>query len=152
MHFEREFFVSLTAASVWQHIWNVQRIVSCVPGCAGAVEIEATRRYEATIIEKVGPFKVQVPLQIEISDAQRDSHITLRASGRDAKMGADVSFDLSVDLIPEAGGTRFRMAIDATVAGRLASLGKAVIQRKGEQQMDLFAQALKASLSAALHG
>jgi hypothetical protein len=42
------------------------------------------------------------------------------------------------------------MTVDATVVGRLVSLGQAVIKLKGDQQMGRFAEALQADLVAGL--
>lgn len=148
MHFERTFELALSPGDVWKVLWDVERMVGCVPGCTGAAAIEEGRRYEATIVEKVGPFKVVVPLQIEVLSAQSGRGLRLHATGKDTKVGTEVSFDLNVTLEASGNQTQFQMAVDATVVGRLVSLGQAVIKLKGDQQIGRFAEALRAELVA----
>lgn len=150
MHFEREFELPLTAEAVWQVLWDVQRMMACVPGCTDAIAVEDGRRYQATILEKVGPFKVEIPLDIEILTVDVGRGIRLRATGKDSRIGTEVAFVLAVELEPQGQRTQFRMAVDATVVGRLVSLGQAVIKLKGNQQMGRFAEALQADLIGAL--
>lgn len=150
MHFERGFEIPLATEVVWRALWDVQRLVACVPGCTGAVAVEEGRRYQATIVEKVGPFKVEIPLDIEVLAVDIERSISLRATGKDSRIGTEVAFVLAVELEPLGQRTQFRMTVDATVVGRLVSLGLAVIKLKGDQQMGRFAQALQADLVAGL--
>ena len=62
-------------------------------------------------------------------------------------MGTEVSFVLSASLEPQGERTGFSLSVDATVVGRLVSLGQALIKLKGDQQIGKFAQALQADLS-----
>ena len=146
MHFERAFELSLSTAEVWKVLWDVERMVACVPGCTGAIAIEEGKHYEATIVEKVGPLKVTVPLKIEVLSAEPGRSLRLRATGKDTKVGTEVAFDLNVNLDGAGEQTQFRMTVDATVVGRLVSLGQAVIKLKGDQQIGRFADALQADL------
>ena len=146
MKFERTFELPLAIAAVWSALWDVPRMVACVPGCAGATVVEDKRRYQATIAEKVGPFKVEIPLEIEIISVDAGRRLQLRATGKDGRIGTEVSFVLTVELQAVGEQTQFHMSVDATVVGRLVSLGLAVIKLKGDQQMGFFAQALQANL------
>lgn len=148
MHFERAFELALSTDDVWRLLWDVERMVACVPGCTGAIAVEEGKRYEATIVEKVGPFKVEVPLRIDVLSAEPGRGLRLRATGKDTKVGTEVAFDLNVNLQALGDQTRFHMAVDATVVGRLVSLGQAVIKLKGDQQIGRFAKALQADLVA----
>src|SRR5690348_5901066 len=115
MRFERVFDLPLCPDDVWRVLWDVERMVACVPGCTGAATIEEGRRYEATVVEKVGPFKVVVPLQIEVLSAQPGRALRLHATGKDTKVGTEVSFELSVTLEATGNQTHFHMSVDATV-------------------------------------
>jgi hypothetical protein len=147
MKLEREFELAVPAPEVWKALWNIDRMVACVPGCTGATLIEEGRLYKATIVEKVGPFKLQVLLDIEILNAEPGRSLQLRATGRDNRVGTEVSFVLSALLEPRGELTQCSMSVDATVVGRLVSLGVAVIKLKGNQQMDKFAAALQANFA-----
>ncbi len=148
MKFEKRFDLATPLPAVWEALWNIERMVACVPGCSGATVLEAGRRYQATIVEKVGPFKVVIPLDIDILDVEAGRAFRLRATGKDSRVGTEVTFVLSTLLEPRGEHTRFSMSIDATVVGRLVSLGQAVIKLKGDQQISKFAGALQADLSS----
>lgn len=147
MKFEREFELAVPAPEIWQVLWNIERMAACVPGCTGATVVEEKRLYKATIVEKVGPFKLQVLLDIEILNSEPGRSLQLRATGKDNRVGTEVSFVLLAVLEPRGESTHCSMTVDATVVGRLVSLGMAVIKLKGNQQMDKFATALQADFA-----
>jgi len=149
MRFEREFIVPLPPEAVWAMLWDIERMVGCVPGCAGATVVEEKRRYKASIVEKVGPFKLDIPLEIEIGAIDAPRSMRMRAVGKDKRIGTEVTWDLGLDLEPQGGQTQCRMSIDAEVVGRLVSLGQGVIKLKGNQTITRFADSLLANLTAA---
>ena len=148
MRFEREFVVPLPPEAVWDMLWDIERMVACVPGCTGATAIEDKKRYKASILEKVGPFRLDIPLDIEIASADPARSLRMRAVGKDKRIGTEVTWDLGLDLERQGDNTQCRMCVDAEVVGRLVSLGPGVIKLKGNQTITRFADALLASLTA----
>lgn len=148
MRFEREFIVPLPPEAVWDVLWDIERMVTCVPGCTGATTIEEKKRYKASIVEKVGPFKLDIPLDIEIGEIAPARSMRMRAVGKDKRIGTEVTWDLGLDLERQGENTQCRMYVDAEVVGRLVSLGQGVIKLKGNQTITRFADALLASLTA----
>ena len=148
MRFERAFIVPLPPAAVWDLLWDIERMVACVPGCTGAEAIEDKKRYRASIVEKVGPFKLDIPLDIEIGEIVPQRSLRMRATGKDPRIGTEVTWDLALDLEPDAGQTHCRLCVDAEVVGRLVSLGQGIIKLKGNQTMTRFAHALLVSLDS----
>ena len=61
MQFQKEVEIRAPRERVWNFIWDVDRFIACVPGCKEAKTIEAGKKYAATMVEKVGPFKVEFP-------------------------------------------------------------------------------------------
>lgn len=149
MRFEREFVLPLAPEAVWNMLWDIERMVACVPGCTDAAVVEEKRRYQATIVEKVGPFKLEIPLDIEIGAIEFARSMRMRAVGRDKRIGTEVTWDLALELEPQGGQTQIRVSVDATVVGRLVSLGQGVIKLKGDQTIGRFAESLHANLTAA---
>ena len=148
MRFEREFIVPLSPEAVWDMLWDIERMVACVPGCTGATAIEEKKRYKASIVEKVGPFKLDIPLEIEIGAIDPARSMRMRAVGKDKRIGTEVTWDLGLDLERQGEQTQCRMCVDAVVVGRLVSLGQGVIKLKGNQTITRFADALLASLTS----
>jgi len=143
MHVTRELAVPVPPAALWALLWDVPRIVACVPGCVEAREVEAHRRYVARMRQKVGPISLSMPLAVDVVEAEPERRLTLDAKGRDPVIGAEVALRVRLDL--EARGQESMLRIDAEgrVLGKLGALGHGVIQRKAEEAVDEFGARLQ---------
>src|SRR5207244_2956107 len=87
------------------------RLAACVPGAKEVRTVEDGKRYAAVVGEKVGPFKVQFPLSIEILEVQAPERLRARAGGRDANVDGLVKVDLDVALTAVDAGTELILAM-----------------------------------------
>lgn len=149
MQFQKEIEITAPREKVWQFIWDVDRFISCVPGCKDAKTLEEGRRYAATMVEKVGPFKVEFPTTIEVIEREELSHIKAQASGADNKIGSRMKVDLDVNLRAHDNKTILTFVAGVDILGKLAALGHGIIKRKADQVLDEFAQAVKQKLEGA---
>jgi hypothetical protein len=125
--------------AVWRRLWDVEALAGCVPGCERVETIEAQRRYRATIRDRVGPFRVTIPLEVEVEPAP-PARLTITASGRDATLGSPVRLALVTTVEPaDGGGTRLTLDGEGDVGGKLAALGQGVIDRRTRDVLDRFA-------------
>jgi carbon monoxide dehydrogenase subunit G len=133
--------IELTAApaAVWERLWDIHALARCIPGCGDVEAIEERRRYRATISDRVGPFRIAVPLEILV-EAAPPERLAISASGRDATLGSPVKVGLAVALTggPDRG-TRLAIDGDVQIGGKLATLGQGVIQRRTKDVLDQFA-------------
>jgi uncharacterized protein len=131
-------------AVVRERLWDIAALARCIPGCDGIESVEERKRYRATIRDRVGPFRIAIPLDVTVDDTAPD-RLSVNATGRDAALGSPVKVALTVTLEgqPE-GGSRLRMDGQAEIAGKLAALGQGVIQRKTKDVLDQFATNLEA--------
>jgi carbon monoxide dehydrogenase subunit G len=131
-------------AVVWERLWDIPALARCIPGCDGVELIEERKRYRATIRDRVGPFRIAIPLDVTVDDTAPD-RLSVNATGRDLALGSPVKVGLTVTVEgqPE-GGSRLRMDGQAEIAGKLAALGQGVIQRKTKDVLDQFATNLEA--------
>jgi uncharacterized protein len=143
MRVERELDVDVAPGHLWSVLWDVPRMVGCLPGCSDAREIEAHRRYEARMSQRVGPISLSVPMEIMITDAVEPSRLALEAKGRDRVLGANVSMAVTLAVMPREGGSRMRIEAEGRILGKLGALGQGVIQRKAEELIDEFGQRLR---------
>ena len=146
MQFEKQVEIQAPREKVWNFIWDVDQFISCVPGCKEAKTLEEGKRYSATMVEKVGPFKVEFPTTIEVLEREELSRIKAQASGADNKIGSRMKLDLEVKLREEENKTILQFIAGVDILGKLAALGHGIIKRKADQVLDEFAQAVKKRL------
>jgi len=68
MHVSRDLDLAVPPATLWATLWDVPRMVSCLPGCAEAREVEPHRRYAATMTQRA--TCCDVPAVIAMLDRQ----------------------------------------------------------------------------------
>ena len=146
MQFEEQIAVAAPREKVWQFIWDVDRFIACVPGCKEAKTLEDAKIYTATMVEKVGPFRVEFPMRIEIEQSEPLSHIKARASGSDSKIGSLMKIELEVNLKEEGSGTLLSIVATVDILGKMATLGHSIFKRKADQVMAEFVREIKNSL------
>jgi carbon monoxide dehydrogenase subunit G len=147
MRFEKQVTVDTPRQAVWDFLWDVPRMVACVPGCDGAEEVEPGQRYRAVVQEKVGPFRVKIPLAIEVLETRAPERLAARASGRDGMVQSHVKVELEVVLAEDGPQTTtVRLNADVAVLGKLGTLGHSIIIRKGNAIVGQFATALQAAV------
>lgn len=112
--------------------------------------MEAGKSYTATMTEKVGPFRVEFPMQIEVLESEQMSYIKAQATGSDSRVGSRMKVELDVHLKENGNKTLLSLGVSVDILGKLATLGHSIIKRKADQAMDEFAQAIKSRLEGVL--
>jgi len=146
--FEKTITVKAPRDAVWKFLWDVPRVAACLPGCKEAQVVEEGKRYSAVVGERVGPFKVEFPLSIEILETRAPEYLKARAGGKDSKVDGLVKAELDLHLIEAGGGTEMRLSTDMAILGKLGTLGHSVVVRKGDEVVTKFAEALRAQLES----
>ncbi len=143
MRFEREIEIVNSREKVWQFLWDVDRFITCLPGCKEAKTVEAGKSYTATMVKKVGPFRVEFPMRIDVLESQEMTSIKAQATGSDSRMGSRMKVELDVHLKENGNKTLLSLGVSVDILGKLATLGHSIIKRKADQVMEEFAQAIK---------
>lgn len=146
MQFEKEIEILTSKETVWQFLWDIDRFITCVPGCKEAKTVEPRKQYTALMVEKVGPFRVEFPMRIEILQSDELSYVKARATGADNRVGSRMKVDLEARLKGDGEKTSLSFVASVEILGKLATLGHSIIKRKAGQVMDEFAQAVKKRL------
>jgi carbon monoxide dehydrogenase subunit G len=148
MRFEKEIAVAASPDKVWAFLWDVERVAKCLPGCRDVRTVVPHERYEAVVGERVGPFKVQFPLDIQVLEADEARRLRAQATGRDAAMASALKVMLDLQLEKTDTGSRLMIVTETSIMGKLAALGHSVIQHKADGIMTQFAQAVQRELEA----
>lgn len=104
-------------------------------------------RYAAVVVERVGPFTVQFPLEIQVLEVEEPRRLVAAASGRDAAAGSALRVTLDLRLEPAGAGSRLAIASEASILAALGTLGCGIIQHTADG-MTWFADALWRELEA----
>jgi len=126
-------------AEVWSVFWDVQQMARCIPGCQDAQEVEPQQRYRATVRDRVGPYQVEIPIDVTVDALEPGTRLAVKASGRDAVLASHVKVSMIIALAPGAAGTSLTLQGKAEVGGKLAALGRSVVQRKTHDLLGAFA-------------
>ena len=146
MNFENSIEIGVPRDTTWDFLWDVDRLIACVPGCEEASTVEAGKLYTAKMVARVGPFKVTFPIKIEVMENEPKKRIKARASGSDNKIGSHLKVELDVSLEDKGDATQLSFVASVDVLGKLATLGHSIIKRKADNDMVKFADAVKKEL------
>ena len=103
----------------------------------------------ALVGERVGPFKVTFPLDIEILEAVEGRRLRAAATGKDPAIGSSMKMGLDLSIDEDGGQTVLDIKTDVSILGKLGALGHSMIKRKADEMMGKFAQALKVEVEKA---
>jgi carbon monoxide dehydrogenase subunit G len=133
--------------TVWQVMVDIPRIASCIPGCEEVMERAYLAEYDVILKQRIGPFRLEVPAQIFVDNYVPTSSLKARASGLDRLTRTKLSATLDVQLLPlESSNCRLSVAAELKIAGKLASLGHAIVKKKAEENFAEFERRLLAEL------
>ena len=164
MNFLLGVVLSAKPEAIWPIFFDVGRIAGLIPGCEQVEEKEPLTRYSALMRQKIGPFKLEMPAEIQVEEMCAPLRVSARAKGRDKYTGTTLDVLLEVELerlgagvgaagagagVDGDGGTRLTVASTMLVAGRLASLGYPVVKKKAEEIFVEFEKRLRAELGIA---
>jgi hypothetical protein len=145
--------VTLAASvdEVWDLVSDPERVAACLPNIREFRPTGEPGRYSALLVERLGPFGVQVALTIAV-DRETTRTMVAHVSGEDRGGAARVRGDVraTVSAGPAGSGSRLEVSSDVEVLGRLASLGAVPMRRRGDQVFDQFIATIAARLEEPL--
>lgn len=139
MEFENTFDVAAPIDEVYAALLDVQRVAPCVPG-AEVLEQTGDDSYKVAIKVKVGPMSMQYRGDVEVVEKDPDAHrAVMRARAREARGQGMVNSDVVMTLAEEGGRTHGTIATDVKLSGRVAAMGRGIIQDVSARIFDQFA-------------
>lgn len=147
MRIEKTTVVPGRPEEVWEVLWDVSRVAACIRGASDVVTVEDRQSYSAVLTQKIGPFSVRFPLQIQVLEAVPPRTLVIVATGRDTRIGSGMKTTMRLGLEP-AGHAETALAIETeiTLQGKLASLGQGLINGKADEELEHFRTCLSREL------
>jgi uncharacterized protein len=148
MRLVNEFVVSAPPDVVWEHLLDMERVASCVPG-ARIEEIVPPDTYKGKIRLKIGPMTVEYRGEatlVEVHPDAREATIRMKAREARGQGSALATVRNRLEEVPE--GTRVVAETDLEITGPQAQFGKGVLEDVGSRVLDEFTARLERQIAA----
>ena len=144
---------SLTLATIQQDAWNLlrdmKRLAALIPSVESVTPVDV-EKHVARIVERVGPFRLSLKLEVKIVQAVEPSLLQAELSGADSHGQNRLSGTICAELKrASSAGTLLSMDSRVEVTGTLATLGAAPIRRRANELFAQFAERLQGQFSPA---
>lgn len=148
MNVSGQFLVQAPRAVVFETLRDARRFAGFVEGVSELKEIDATR-YSAVFETKVAYMKFKFNVTVEVTRLNAPSEIEAKIEGTPLGIVGRLTAT-SLTRLSEAGNeTKVEYSVDATLAGKLGSIGQPVLRSKAKDMEKQFAQKLRAAFAPA---
>lgn len=142
MKLENEFSMGMEPDAAHALLLDLERVTPCLPG-AEITERKDDRHYSADMAMRIGPIKMSYRgaiVVVEVNDAQRSA--ILRAEAKDTRGRGSARADMRMTVTPDSGGSRVHVVTDLDLTGRVAQMGRGVVQDVANDLMGQFVRNL----------
>ena len=146
MHFEGEFSVKAPRTKVFAFLMDPKRISGCMPDLQ-SLEVKSPDDYTAVIKAGVSFIKGDFKMHFTTGEKQPPQHAKLLARG--SGMGSTIDLQATMDLAEADGKTKMKWLAEATVGGRIASVGQRLLNGQAEKTIKQLFGCLQGQLEKA---
>jgi len=163
VNFTQTLILAATQEETWSLLRDTKRLAHLIPSIenlasdpsnAGGVRGNGPQeRYVARVLERVGPFRLSLNLEVKIVQTVEPSFLQAELYGADSNGQDRLSGTLRAELKRnQPAGTQLSMDASIEVMGKLAALGAAPIRRRANELFAQFTARLQGELSPAAPG
>lgn len=140
---ENQFKLNVAPERAWDLLNDIERIAPCVPGA----QLTGARgdEYQGKVKVKLGPITAEyagVALISERDPIQR--RLVVSGKGRDVRGQGTAGADLVMTIAPSGSGSEVRLVTDVQLTGKVAQLGRGVMNDVAARLIDQFVANLDA--------
>jgi len=134
-------------ARVYELVTDPKRIAGCIPDLQ-QIEVRSNDEFDAVVKVGVSFIRGDFVLRFRIIDKHPQSGLGLKVHG--TGLGSAVDMEIRVVLSErEAGGTSMNWEAEASVSGKIASLGQRLMESQAEKIIRQFFDCLRERLEHA---
>jgi uncharacterized protein len=131
LHFEGVFDVGATRAKVFELVTDPKQVAGCMPDLQ-KVDVRSPDEFDAVV--KVGVSFIRGDFIMRFRTTEKDAPSSAKMMAHGSGLGSAVDMEIVVTLTEgKAGGTSMRWGADATVSGKIASLGQRLMESQAEK-------------------
>ncbi len=147
MNVSGEFTVKAPREAVFDTIRDPKTFITLVDGVHDLKEIDPTH-FEAVFETRIAYLKFRFNVTVEVTRLDIDE-IGAKIEGTPLGVVGRLTANSSTRLSQEGGETRVAYSVDATLAGKLGSMGQPVLRSKAKDMEKQFASRLRERLAQA---
>ena len=147
MKFQGNLSIARPVEKVWEFLWDIKKLTSCIPGCESVKTIKDREQYELTVKDSVGPITVHFELLAEVKKLEPLKRIEIALEGKDFKAGG-VRQTMTLVLTAKGSDSEIDFETDVNVFGRLGTLGYPFVKKKAETVINEFSENVKSAIEA----
>ena len=147
MKVEGEISVDAPRDVVFSRLSDARFFASCIDGVSDLTEIDPTH-YSASFATKIAYMRFNFKVNVEMTKLSPPETIEAKVEGTPLGVVGRLTATAATQLSEREGQTEIRYAIDATLAGKLGSIGQPVLKAKAKEMEKEFAQRLLAAFAS----
>lgn len=145
MKFSGEIAVKAPREVVFERLKDARFFASCVDGVCDLCEITPTQ-YTANFETKIAYIRFRFEIAVEMTRAEWPHTIEARIEGKPHGIVGRLAAISGASFVEDGEGTtRIQYAIEATLTGRLGSIGQPVLKSKAKEMERQFVANLRAA-------
>jgi carbon monoxide dehydrogenase subunit G len=134
---------------VFQVLQDAPFFASCVEGVRDLKEIDATH-YDAVLDTKVAYMNFTFKVSVAVTRLSPPERIEAKIEGTPLGIVGRFMAVSTTDLMDAGGETVVKYAIEATITGKLGSMGQPVLKSKAKEMERKFAEKMRAAFAGPL--
>jgi hypothetical protein len=146
MNVSGQFTVPAPREVVFEALRDARRFVSFIDGVSDLKEINPTH-YAAMFETKVAYMKFKFAVTVEVTRLEPPAEIEARIEGTPLGIVGRLTATSLTRLTDAGDETRVDYLVDATLAGKLGSIGQPVLRAKAKDMERQFAEKLRAAFA-----
>lgn len=147
MIIENQFDVAATPAEVYALMLDPERVGTCITG-AEVLGRRDDGSYDAKVTVKLGPVKMTYRGTIAIVESDPEARTAaMLAKGAEERGQGTAQATLNMSVAEREGGSHVSVSADMLVTGRVAQMGRGVMQDVARRMMGQMARNMEALLA-----
>lgn len=144
MQISGEITVAAPRDAVFGALSDAPFFTSCIDGVQNLESVDATR-YDATFETRIAYMRFKFKVVVEMGRISPPDEIEAKVEGIPLGIVGRLTATASARLAEAVGGTVVRYLIDATLTGKLGSMGEPVLKAKAKEMEKQFVARLAAA-------
>ena len=131
MHFEGVFTVAAPREEVFGLVTDPNQVASCMPGFRRLV-VKSGDEFDVVVTVGISIIRGEISMRFRTLEKDPPSKVRMNAHG--VGLGSAVDVEMMTQLEDEKdGGTKMKWTAEASVGGKVASLGQGLVKAQAEK-------------------